>query len=129
MAKAVAAAQKRVNKKFKTKRAAAEKRLRSATKRDVQRLQRQCADTISAKRASSAAGYTAGAEAAAEAEAETAAVNPVDPTQAAAAAEEAFFDAPRRTRNATAMGERPPGFEDPPLVRVAFDYDTAAMTG
>ena len=41
---------------------------------------------------------------AAEADAES------QPPQAAAAAEETFFDAPRKTRNASAMGERPSQF-------------------
>jgi hypothetical protein len=53
----------------------------------------------------------------------TAAAAPADAVLAqAAAAEEAFFDAPRRqTRSQAAMGERPLGFEGPPLVKVAFD--------
>lgn len=52
-------------------------------------------------------------------DAATASSSPPTPQQA----EETFFAEPRRqTRNVTAMGERPPGFEGPPLVQVIFDY-------
>lgn len=63
---------------------------------------------------------------AAETDAAAAEVTAVEATEEAAAvtpgqAEEAFFNAPRRTtRNSSLMGVRPPGFEGPPLVRVLF---------